>query len=71
MSESSVNAKPKKKFKEWFKELKAEFNKIIWPDQGSVVRQTVAVTVITIILGIIIVLVDAIVQFGLDKLFAL
>lgn len=66
MSES--NAKSKKKFGEWFKGLKSEFSKIIWPDQGSVVRQTVAVTIITIILGIIIVMVDALVQLGLDKI---
>lgn len=65
MSES--NAKPKK-IGEWFKGLQAEFKKIIWPDQTSVIRQTVTVTIITIILGLIIVLVDAIVQFGLDKI---
>lgn len=65
---SEANAKSKKKFGEWFKGLKAEFKKIIWPDQSSIVRQTVAVTIITIILGIIIVLVDALVQLGLDKI---
>lgn len=62
------NAKPKKKVGEWFKGLNAEFKKIIWPDQNSIIRQTVAVTVIAIILGIIIVLVDAVIQFGLDKI---
>lgn len=66
MSES--NAKPKNKIGEWFKGLQAEFNKIIWPDQNSVIRQTVTVVIITIILGLIIVLLDAVIQFGLDKI---
>lgn len=63
---SEANAKPKKKIGEWFKGLKAEFHKIIWPDQNSVIRQTVTVVIITIILGLIIVMLDAVIQYGLD-----
>lgn len=65
MSESK--AKPNK-IGEWFKGLQAEFKKIIWPDKSSVVRQTVTVTIITAILGLIIVMVDAFIQLGLDKI---
>lgn len=39
---------PKKSF---FKGLKAEFNKIVWPDQETVGKQTVAVVAVTAALG--------------------
>ena len=37
--------------KSFFKGFKAEFKKIVWPDQETVVKQTVSVTVISILLG--------------------
>ncbi len=52
--------------KSWFKGLKAEFKKIIWPDKKSLVRQTIAVVVISIIMCVLILIVDAIIKFGLD-----
>lgn len=54
-----------------FAALKAEFGKIFWPDKASVGRQTVAVVIVTAILGVLIVFFDMIIQFGLDKLFQL
>ena len=51
--------------------LKAEFKRIIWPDKASVVRQTITVTVITIIVGIIIAIVDATVMWGIDFIIGL
>lgn len=65
---ASAEKAPKKS---WFKGLKSEFKKIIWPEKKHVVRQTTAVVLITAILGVIIVLIDYIVQIGLDKLFNL
>lgn len=53
----------------WFKGLATEFGRIIWPDRISVVKQTAIVTVVTIILGAIIKVVDMLVQLGLDLLF--
>lgn len=52
--------------KSWFKGLKAEFKKIIWPDKKSLGKQTVAVVIITAILSVIIALLDAIVKFGIN-----
>ena len=52
--------------KSWFKGLKAEFKKIIWPDKKSLGKQTVAVIVITAILSVIIALLDAVVKFGIN-----
>ena len=52
----------------WFTGLKAEFRKIIWPTKDSLIRQTVAVVVSTIILGLIIAGIDYLVQCGIDIL---
>ena len=54
--------------KSWFDGLKAEFNKIIWPDQKSLVRQTVAVLSVSVVLGVLITIIDLAVQYGVDFL---
>ena len=50
----------------FFKSLKAEFKRIIWPDKGTVARQTLAVVLVTIVLGVVIVVVDNLIQSGLN-----
>ena len=65
MSETTVE---KAKKKSWFKGLKAEFKKIIWPDKKTLVKQTVAVIVCSICLGILIWMVDVVIQYGIDFL---
>ncbi len=52
--------------KGWFKGLKAEFKKIIWPDKKSLGKQTVVVVIITTILSVIIALLDLVIKFGID-----
>ena len=52
--------------KSFFKGLKAEFNKIVWPDQETVGKQTVAVVAVTAALGIIIAILDFIIKWGLS-----
>ena len=54
---------PKKSF---FKGLKAEFNKIIWPDKDTLTKETAVVVVSTVILGIVIAVLDLIIKFGLN-----
>jgi len=54
--------------KSWFDGLKAEFKKIIWPDQKSLVKQTGAVVAVSIVLGIMIAIMDFIFQHGVDIL---
>ena len=56
----------KKPKKSWFKSLKGEFKKIIWPDKKTLAKQTAAVTVTSVVLGLIIAIVDAIIQYGID-----
>ena len=48
--------------------LKAEFKKISWPDRQSTFKQSVAVVAISVVLGLIIAVLDFIIQFGVDKL---
>ncbi len=50
--------KEKKQKKSWFKGLKAEFNKIIWPDRKTLTKETIAVLVVSVLLGAIISIVD-------------
>jgi len=54
--------------KSWFDGLKAEFNKIVWPDKKSLSKQTVAVVAVSVVLGVIITVVDLIVKYGIDFL---
>ena len=65
MSETTVE---KAKKKHWFKGLKAEFKKIIWPDKKTLVKQTVAVITCSVLLGAITAVVDALIQYGIDFL---
>ena len=63
---SWLNKKTQKK--SWFKGLKAEFRKIIWPDKMTLAKQTAAVVSVSVVLGIIIAVIDFIVQNGVDLL---
>ena len=58
--------KAKKQKKNWFKGLKAEFSKIIWPDRQSLTNETVAVLAVSVLLGVIIAVVDLIDRFGIE-----
>lgn len=51
--------------------IKAEFKKIIWPDKPTVLKKTVAVIVLSIILGVIIALLDTVFQYGINFLIGL
>ena len=67
MSEAtSVEMSPKKS---WFKGLKSEFKKIIWPEKKHVATQTIAVTIIIVVLGVVISVMDNLIMIGLDLLF--
>ncbi len=50
----------------WFQELKAEFKKISWPNKDRLFRETVVVLVSAISIGLIIVLVDWLLNLGLS-----
>ena len=60
-----------KKAKGWIKGLKAEFHKISWTSRDDVTKQTIAVVVVSVILGLLIALIDFILQTGINFLMSL
>lgn len=54
-----------------FQSLKVEFKRIVWPDKDTVIKESSAVIVVTVILGIIIGLLDLVIKLGLDKVLQL
>ena len=64
MGENSKNDKVPAQ--SWSDGLKAEFSKIIWPNKDDLVKQTVAVTVVSVILGALITIVDSVVHNGIN-----
>lgn len=62
------NKAPKESF---FKGLSAEFKKIIWPDKKSLARQTTAVVAVSVVMGLVIALLDSLIQYGVDFLVGL
>ena len=55
----------------WFKGMKAEFKKIIWPDQKSLTKQTIAVVSVSVALALIIKILDMLMTYGIDILVTL
>ncbi len=59
MADNTVEKKEKGNF---FKNLKIEFKKIIWPTKEDAAKKTILIVVVTIILGILVKLLDMGVQ---------
>ena len=55
----------------WFHGLKQEFKKISWTDRKSIVKQTIAVVSVSVVVGLIIALLDWMIQYGVDFLLGL
>ena len=55
----------------WFKGMNAEFKKIIWPDQKSLTKQTIAVVSVSVALALIIKILDMLMTYGIDILVTL
>ena len=52
----------------FFKGLKAEFKKVIWPSKETILKQSTAVVIVSVILGIVISLLDMGIKFGVEKI---
>ena len=64
MGDNAKNeSKPKTSF---FKGLEMEFKKITWPDKNTLLKQSVAVTIVSVILGCIIAVLDFAIQYGVN-----
>ena len=64
MGDSAV----KQKRPSFFKGVKSEFKKIIWPDKKATLKQSVAVVAISVVVGVIIAIIDYIAKCGVNFL---
>ena len=51
--------------------LKAEFSKIIWPNKETLAKQAVVVTLISVVLGGIIAILDLVMQYAINLIIGL
>lgn len=63
-----TNSQKQSKLGGFFAGLSAEFKKVMWPDKVTLLKQTVTVTVASVVLGLLIALIDTIVQYGVNFL---
>lgn len=50
----------------FFKGVKAEFKKVMWPDRQTTIKQSIAVVAIAVVVGVIIALLDLVVKYGVN-----
>ena len=55
----------------YFKGVKAEYKKISWPDRQSTLKQSIAVVVISVVMGVLIAVLDYVFQYGVNFLTSL
>ena len=67
VKDKSATDKSVRKKGGFFRSLKSEFKKIVWPDKETI-KETTAVVIVTVILGAIIALLDFVIKTGLDKI---
>ena len=67
MADNTTKTAVKAPKKSWFKGMKSEFKKIIWPDKESLAKESVAVIVISAVLALVIALIDAVVKYYTDE----
>ena len=68
MSEAAKEATGSKKKTGFFKGLKKEFKKVTWPDKAELTKQTTATIIVSILLGLLIALMDTVIQYGVEWL---
>ncbi|MBP3603840.1 MAG: preprotein translocase subunit SecE [Lachnospiraceae bacterium] len=71
MADSVKKEKAKEKKPGFFKGLKSEYKKITWPDKDSLLKQTVAVVCVSVVVGVIIAILDFMIQYGVDFMMSL
>ena len=64
----SPKTEKKSGVKDFFKGIKTEFKKISWPDKTTLLKQSVVVITISIVLGLLITLMDTVIQYGVNLL---
>jgi preprotein translocase subunit SecE len=56
------------KVKAWFTGFRGEFGKIVWPNRKTLTKESVAVLVVSVVLGVIIAVIDFAARAGIEFL---
>lgn len=71
-SEKKTQSAPKKekptRKTSFFKGVKSEFKKVIWPDKDKAIKETTAVVIVTAVLAVVIAIIDTGLKIGIDKI---
>jgi len=65
---AEANAKKQNRIVKFFKEVKSEMKKVVWPSRKQVVNNTLIVIAVVVIVGVVIAIFDTIFQWGLFEL---
>ena len=57
-----------KRLAKWFREMKSELKKVVWPSGKQLLNNTLVVLVSVLIVGVIVCLFDLLAGFGIDLL---
>ena len=57
-----------KRFSKWFREMKSEPKKVVWPSGKQLLNNTIIVLVAVLIVGVIVCLFDFVAGLGIDLL---
>ena len=57
-----------KRFSKWFREMKSELKKVVWPSGKQLLNNTIIVLVAVLIVGVIVCLFDFVAGLGIDLL---
>lgn len=60
------NSAEKKALPGFFKGVKIEFKKVVWPDRQATLKQSIAVVAISVVVGVIIVIMDYVAKYGVN-----
>lgn len=52
----------------WFRELRSECRKVVWPSRQQTIKNTTVVFAVVIIICIVVFILDSIFQFGIQAL---
>lgn len=67
-AKTAANKKKPTKNGGFWSSLKGEFKKIIWPSGRTLAKETIAVIVVSLLLGAIIAVVDLLIRMGLEQI---
>ena len=63
--------KVKKDYGKWFREMRSELKKVVWPDRKTVVKNTATVLLCSLLVGVCIWIFDAVAVLAVDTLIGL